>query len=69
MRRYDIFEATAIKAHLTIPDEGPPTWDFPVVRNNRIAASQATQLVDDQLGVQGKALLDNHVPSSDNSQE
>jgi hypothetical protein len=41
----------------------------PVVRNNRIAASQATQLVDDQLGVQGKALLDNHVPSSDNSQE
>ena len=40
-----------------------------VVRNNRIAASQATQLVDDQLGVQGKARLDNHVPSSDNSQE
>ena len=41
----------------------------PVVCNNRIAASQVTQLVDDQLGVQGKALLDNHVPSSDNSQE
>jgi hypothetical protein len=40
----------------------------PVVRNNRIAASQATQLVGDQLGVQGEALLDNHVPSSDNSQ-
>jgi hypothetical protein len=39
-----------------------------VVRNNRIAASQATQLVGDQLGVQGEALLDNHVPSSDNSQ-
>jgi hypothetical protein len=29
MRRYDIFEARAIKAHLTIPDAGPPTWDFP----------------------------------------
>ena len=29
MRRYDIFEERAIKAHLTIPDEGPPTWDFP----------------------------------------
>jgi len=41
----------------------------PVVRNNRIAASQATQLVDNQLGVPGKALLDNHVPSGDNSQE
>jgi hypothetical protein len=28
-----------------------------VVRNNRIAASQADELVDYQLGVQGKALL------------
>ena len=44
-------------------------YETAVVRNNRIATSQATQLVDDQLGVQGKALLDNHVLSSDNSQE
>lgn len=29
MRRYDIFEARAIKAHVTIPDAGPPTWDIP----------------------------------------
>jgi len=29
MRRYNIFEEREIKAHLTIPDEGPPTWDFP----------------------------------------
>jgi len=28
MRLYDIFQAREIKAHLTIPDEGPPPWDF-----------------------------------------
>jgi hypothetical protein len=40
-----------------------------VVRNNRIAASQASELADCQPGVQGKAPLDNHAPSSDNSKE
>ncbi len=27
---YDVFEETALKAHVVIPDEGRPTWDaFP----------------------------------------
>lgn len=30
MRIYDIFEETELKAHLSIPEEGSPTWDdFP----------------------------------------
>jgi len=28
MRIYDIFEETELKAHLSIPEEGPPTWDY-----------------------------------------
>ena len=28
MRLYDILQEGAIKAHLAIPDAGPPTWDF-----------------------------------------
>jgi hypothetical protein len=28
MRLYDIFQEGEIKAHLAIPDAGPPTWDF-----------------------------------------
>ena len=28
MRIYDIFQETALKAHLSIADEGPPTWDY-----------------------------------------
>ena len=28
MRLYDIVQEREIKAQLTIPDEGPPTWDF-----------------------------------------
>jgi hypothetical protein len=27
MHIYDVFEATTLKAHVVIPDEGPPTWD------------------------------------------
>lgn len=30
MRIYDVFEETALKAHLSIPEEGLPSWDaFP----------------------------------------
>ena len=30
MHIYDVFEETTLKAHVVIPDEGPPTWDaFP----------------------------------------
>ena len=28
MRIYDIFQETELKAHLSIPQEGPPTWDY-----------------------------------------
>ncbi len=28
MRIYDIFQETELKAHLSIPKEGPPTWDY-----------------------------------------
>ena len=38
-----------------------------MVRHNQIAASQAGWLADYPYGVQGKALLDNASPSSDNS--
>ena len=30
MHSYDVFEETALKAHVVIPDEGQPTWEaFP----------------------------------------
>jgi hypothetical protein len=28
MRIYDIFQETELKAHLSIPQEGPPIWDY-----------------------------------------
>jgi hypothetical protein len=28
MRRYDIFQETELKAHLSLLQEGPPTWDY-----------------------------------------
>ena len=28
MRIYDLFQETELKAHLSIPEEGPPTWDY-----------------------------------------
>ena len=65
--RVDFVRAMHGSSRCASSTEGLVSW--PCGPQYPIAASQATQLVNEPLDMQGKARLDNHVPSSDNTQE